>query len=345
MVVEDLWNTERGVLATPLLTRFSKEGLDMHFVQRRVTNVHIDYPPEYYKWVKRIIKKRNRISEYKGFANVTLYRLASSSPQAFLSATTEDTSHKFRDPKCSKLTEIFSNLSSSHVLVFCEFKETIKLLEKEISNRTVYVMTGDTPLFERVSVVDQFRRDKNAVLLMTSVGSEGLDLQFADTVVNYDLHWNPMKIEQRIGRVDRIGQTKDEVHIFNFVVRGSIDERIVEVIKEKLSLTSGSVLQVNPIVDSNEKPKLYDEKTLDSEMQNSKNAITAMSWTRKIPNTDYEILGRIDTSYCKPSMIRAIADTDVDFSNTVLADGASETYLETINDTAEKLIDLLEFYS
>ena len=64
------------------------------------------------------------------------------------------------------------------------------------------------------------------MLLFSDVGCEGLDYQFCDTMINYDLPWNPMKIEQRIGRIDRFGQQSEAVEIYNMVVQGTIDASI-----------------------------------------------------------------------------------------------------------------------
>ncbi len=72
------------------------------------------------------------------------------------------------------------------------------------------------------------RSDEDAidVLLSSEVGCEGLDYEFCDRLVNYDIPWNPMRVEQRIGRIDRYGQASDKVLIFNFVTPGTVEERV-----------------------------------------------------------------------------------------------------------------------
>jgi len=89
-------------------------------------------------------------------------------------------------------------------LVFCEFEETTKEISDAISERPSFLMTGATAVFDREALVADFRRTADGVLVMTSVGAEGIDLQFCSTLINYDLTWNPMVLEQRIGRIDRI---------------------------------------------------------------------------------------------------------------------------------------------
>ena len=75
-------------------------------------------------------------------------------------------------------------------------------------------------------------------MLSSEIGSEGLDLQFCKTLINYDLPWNPMKVEQRIGRVDRFGQESDYVTIRNFVHENTIDDRIWERLTVDFSFVS-----------------------------------------------------------------------------------------------------------
>ena len=78
-------------------------------------------------------------------------------------------------------------------------------------------------------------KDKNDILISTDAGGEGLNIQFANIVINYDLPWNPMKIEQRIGRVDRIGQ-KQNVYVYNFIIAQTIENKVRTVLEEKLSV-------------------------------------------------------------------------------------------------------------
>jgi hypothetical protein len=86
---------------------------------------------------------------------------------------------------------------------------------------------------ERNIALRQFRREKN-ILISTDAGGEGINIQFSHIVINYDLPWNPMKIEQRIGRADRIGQTHD-VEVFNFILNDTVENRVRTVLEEKLA--------------------------------------------------------------------------------------------------------------
>lgn len=85
------------------------------------------------------------------------------------------------------------------------------------------------------------------VLIATEAGGEGINLQFCHHVINYDLPWNPMRLEQRIGRVHRLGQTKD-VHIYNFVVRNTIEEHMFTLLYEKIQLFERVVGELDDIL-------------------------------------------------------------------------------------------------
>lgn len=119
-------------------------------------------------------------------------------------------------------------------LVFTEFVATQEMLAEFLQSRGFRVarLNGAMSLEERRAVQEDFRGESQ-VLVSTDAGGEGLNLQFCHVVVNYDLPWNPMRIEQRIGRVDRIGQ-KATVQAFNFTLSATVEHRVREVLEEKL---------------------------------------------------------------------------------------------------------------
>lgn len=123
---------------------------------------------------------------------------------------------------------------SLKVVVFTEFRPTQQMLIKLLEGVgiTATAINGSMSLEERALAQDAFR-DSAQVLVSTDAGGEGINLQFAHIIVNYDLPWNPMRIEQRIGRVDRIGQGHP-VRAFNFVMENSVDEHVLRILEEKL---------------------------------------------------------------------------------------------------------------
>ena len=121
-------------------------------------------------------------------------------------------------------------------VVFTQFLETQAALAQFLRHARVetFVINGSTPAPERQPITDAFRR-RGGALLLTHSGTEGRNLQFSHRLVNFDLPWNPMEIEQRIGRLHRLGQ-QHPVRICNFVQAGSLQEHLLAILQEKLNL-------------------------------------------------------------------------------------------------------------
>lgn len=122
------------------------------------------------------------------------------------------------------------------IIIFTEFVATQEYLQRLLVSMgySVTILNGRMSIEERNDALREFRDNTN-IFISTDAGGEGLNLQFSNIIINYDLPWNPMKIEQRCGRVDRIGQTRD-VQIFNFIVKDTVENRVREVLEEKLSV-------------------------------------------------------------------------------------------------------------
>jgi ATP-dependent helicase HepA len=142
------------------------------------------------------------------------------------------------DPKFSAFVRIVKDkqaLPNNKLLVFSTFRHTLSYLEERLKLESVRIglIHGDVPEEERRELRNRFSRPKDDpraidLLLSSEVGCEGLDYQFCDGIVNYDLPWNPMRVEQRIGRIDRYGQRSETVAIFNFITPGTVDAEIYE---------------------------------------------------------------------------------------------------------------------
>ena len=121
-------------------------------------------------------------------------------------------------------------------VVFTQFLETQAALAEFLRRAKVetFVINGSTPAPERQPITEEFHR-RGGALLLTHSGTEGRNLQFSHRLVNFDLPWNPMEIEQRIGRLHRLGQ-QHPVHIYNFVQAGTLQEHLLAILQEKLNL-------------------------------------------------------------------------------------------------------------
>lgn len=140
------------------------------------------------------------------------------------------------DPKFDSIIKIIEEkqkLDNNKIILFSTFRHTLAYVKKKLLalNYRVAQIDGSVKDEDRRSLRERFeldRTDSDAIdiLLFTEVGSEGLDYQFCDTMINYDLPWNPMRIEQRIGRIDRRGQKSEAVNIYNIITADTVDADI-----------------------------------------------------------------------------------------------------------------------
>jgi len=153
------------------------------------------------------------------------------------------------------------NNSELKYLIFTEFVPTQSMLRDFLEQRgfSVVYLNGSMDLDQRRRVQRDFA-GKTRILVSTDAGGEGLNLQFAHIIINYDLPWNPMRIEQRIGRVDRIGQ-KFPVKAFNLILENSVELRVHEVLAEKLAtiLEEFGVDKTEDVLDSAENGVIFEK--------------------------------------------------------------------------------------
>ena len=127
------------------------------------------------------------------------------------------------------------------VIVFSYFKRTLDYLNSRLADsgyaKQCVMIHGDINPRIRERTVERFRDNEEVKILLSSeVGSEGLDFQFCNAMFNYDLPWNPMKVEQRIGRLDRYGQKSDKILIYNFSTKNTIDDIILERLYRRINI-------------------------------------------------------------------------------------------------------------
>ncbi len=151
-------------------------------------------------------------------------------------------------------------------LVFTEFVSTQEMLHRFLTERgfSVVCLNGSMDMDERKRVQEAFARDVR-ILISTDAGGEGLNLQFCHVVINYDIPWNPMRLEQRIGRVDRIGQSL-AVRAVNFVFEGSVEHRVREVLEQKLAVIfeEFGIDKTGDVLDSAQAGHMFDEMYVDA---------------------------------------------------------------------------------
>ena len=149
----------------------------------------------------------------------------------------------------ANLEELLAGEVDARLLIFTEFRETQAMLAELLAPLAeVHTFHGQMSAEAKDAAVNGFRLGQGPqILVSTEAGGEGRNFQFCHLVVNYDLPWNPMKVEQRIGRVDRIGQ-EHPVVIFNFHVKGTIEGRILEVLEQRIDIFEEAVGGLDPIL-------------------------------------------------------------------------------------------------
>lgn len=160
---------------------------------------------------------------------------------------------KYQDAKFEELIKIINEVvvtNNKKLIVFALFRNTLKYLEIRLKkqNFNAAIIHGD--IKDRNSVIENFRNNPDVnILLSSEVGSEGLDLQFCDALVNYDLPWNPMVVEQRIGRIDRFGQKSQVVNLYNLIVEDSIQEEIYDRLLDRIGIFRSSIGDLEAILE------------------------------------------------------------------------------------------------
>ena len=135
------------------------------------------------------------------------------------------------------------------VLVFTFSRPTIRYVRDRLGTRfRTCVLHGGVPPVERRRIIRRFRDGEFDVMLATRVAGEGLDFEFCSAVVNYDLPWNPMEVEQRIGRIDRFGQREEMIRILNFHTPGTIETDIIARVHHRIGVFTSSIGELEPIL-------------------------------------------------------------------------------------------------
>jgi len=168
-----------------------------------------------------------------------------------------------RSAKDEKLLELLAQSPREKVLVFANFRRTLEHLRAllDAAGRRYVTFTGSDSPQQKDAAVEAFRGDV-PVMLCSESGGEGHNLQFANTLVNFDLPWSPMKIEQRVGRIHRIGQTR-EVFVFNLCTAGSLEARLLDLLSEKIRMFELVVGEVGSILGNLQGGEEFESLVLD----------------------------------------------------------------------------------
>ncbi|HEV2973356.1 MAG TPA: SNF2-related protein [Pirellulales bacterium] len=192
--------------------------------------------------------------------SMSLERIAGSDPEVVVLARLAASIGE--SAKDARLLELVQQTRGHKLLIFVNFRRTLAHIAGllQAQGLAFSVFSGEQTAHEKDEAVAAFR-DRLPIMLCTESGGEGRNLQFADTLINYDLPWNPMKIEQRIGRVHRFGQTR-EVFVFNLCTANSLEARILNVLNEKIRMFELVVGEVGSILGNLEEGDQFESLVL-----------------------------------------------------------------------------------
>lgn len=213
------------------------------------------------------------------------------------------------DTKVEELIKAIKNkqsMANNKVMVFSSFRHTLRYLYEKLSaqNIRVGIIHGGVKDEERVVLRNRFKADRTLedsldVLLFSEVGCEGLDYQFCDCLVNYDLPWNPQAIEQRIGRIDRNGQKSESISIINIITEGTIDCDIYDRCLSRIGVFNSSIGDSEEILGEVtreiynvvENYILNPQERAQKELQIADNAIRKMQEQRRLEEEKHTFFG------------------------------------------------------
>lgn len=200
------------------------------WIKKTNNNLNEEYMESAYEFFGESLE-----NEKNTFQSELIQIVADATRDTFSYAELKKTDSKYctlRDSLCKYWQENPDN----KVVLFSFFRGTLQYLQERLNEdgiKSSLVMGG----MDKISAIEKFADPKGPDLLLSSeVAAEGVDLQFSSLLINYDLPWNPMRIEQRIGRIDRIGQKSEKILIWNFLHAGTIDEKIYNKLLERLNI-------------------------------------------------------------------------------------------------------------
>ncbi|MBI4871865.1 MAG: DEAD/DEAH box helicase [Candidatus Riflebacteria bacterium] len=273
--VEDLRALLAGVM---IRNRRSDTGLDLPPRTARTLSVApTDIEARIYRRVSELVRGRYRREQHarERLELRTLQLLAGSSPAALAASL----AHR-DDPELGSLTAVLATLDvpaktlrflqtlqeleGEKAVIFTQFRATLAHLAAflERTGFTFATFQSGMSRTEKDRAVADFAGDTQ-LLLCTEIGSEGRNLQFCRNLINFDLPWNPMRIEQRLGRLHRIGQTR-EVRIVNLVTRGTLEHELIDVLERKLDLFQLVVGEMDLILGDVEEEAGFEEAVFDA---------------------------------------------------------------------------------
>jgi SNF2 family DNA or RNA helicase len=239
-----------------VMIRNSTRELDVKNIDRRVTLISIQPSAQ-----EMVIYKK--IRSFPGvFLSLTLCKEFCSSLSALYNTLRKKGEYELLplleecvlSPKIKYIDLILQHHRQSKILIYTEYLQTQFFIGRYLNEKNIkfLLFNGLLKRNQKEWVKGLFEKRDIPVMICTDSGSQGLNFQYCDVIINFDLPWNPMKVEQRIGRIDRIGQESQQVYIYNFVMKDTIEEKIFSILGEKIGLFNECIGKLDKILADNE---------------------------------------------------------------------------------------------
>ncbi|MDY7046120.1 SNF2-related protein [Virgibacillus sp. M23] len=293
-------------LVQKVMVRNTRKDTGLNQIKRNIETIWTEFSKE----EKEVYESLEDISVYlPSFSKITFLREFCSSREAcYLSLKkmlaeqpdlegfqriTEAIEQLPNHKKAEKAVELIKEIGNEKIIIFTEYRATQLYLQWYLQQNGI----SSVPFrggFKRGKKdwMRQLFRDHAQVLIATEAGGEGINLQFCNYMINYDLPWNPMRLEQRIGRIHRYGQNKD-VHIYNFALKDTVEEHIMKLLYEKINLFEQVIGHLDDILAElaipdieHELQEIYSESTTTGEAKVKLNNLSAI--IQQTHDTNYE---------------------------------------------------------
>lgn len=245
---ENLQDTYLNKLIQKVMVRNRRKDTLLKDVERNVHSVWVNFSAEEQKVYNEL---NDFLHSFSSLSKITFLReLCSSREACYLSLqnsknerlkqASEDIMNKIamlpHHIKAKKLVELIKQFGDEKVIVFTEYRASQYYLQWYLQQHNITSVAFRGGLKRgRKDWIRQLFKDNAQVFLATEAGGEGINLQFCNYIINYDLPWNPMRLEQRIGRIHRYGQEND-IHVYNFAIKNTLEEHIMNLLYDKIDV-------------------------------------------------------------------------------------------------------------
>lgn len=258
-------------LVHKVMVRNRRKDTILDDVKRNVHSVWIDFTEE----EQQVYQEMNDfLQAFSSLSKITFLKELCSSREACYLSLQNSSNEQLRNScndllekigtlphhaKAKKLVELIQQIGDEKVIVFTEYRATQFYLQWYLHQHqiTSVAFRGGLKRGRKQWITELFEKNTQ-VLIATEAGGEGLNLQFCRYIINYDLPWNPMRLEQRIGRIHRYGQ-KQDVHIYNFAIKNTLEEHIMKLLYEKIEVFERVIGKLDHILETLQISNIEDE--------------------------------------------------------------------------------------